>query len=103
MKQATVSKDEGNLLFKKGLLIAADEMYSRGADILEVSGYQGGVRSKSGDEDENRLLALCHSNRAQCTLNMAEGKGVLDDGRPFISQFDDQSFLEQFRRQALEQ
>ena len=38
---------------------------------------------------QEQLLADCLSNRAQCILDMAQGKGVLPDGTPFSSQFED--------------
>lgn len=54
---------------------------------VEKPQAHGRPRSISGQDREEQLLADCLSNRAQCILDMAQGKGVLPDGTPFSSQF----------------
>lgn len=104
MQIASNYKHEGNLAYKAGFFIKADELYTQAVDTLGGRPDANGVFcSFSGDNDEDMLLAMCLSNQAQCILDMADGKGLLEDGASFRSQFDDDDdFFESFRQQALQ-
>lgn len=103
MAEARKHKDEGDRLCKGGELIAADEEYEEAVQILETTNMKGETCSHSGEPHEEQFLADCLSSRAQCILEMAEGKGVLPDGMPFASQFEKEEHFNFFQRQALTQ
>eukprot|EP00811_Abedinium_folium_P011722 NODE_20858_length_779_cov_2.688650.p1 GENE.NODE_20858_length_779_cov_2.688650~~NODE_20858_length_779_cov_2.688650.p1 ORF type:complete len:233 (-),score=66.21 NODE_20858_length_779_cov_2.688650:80-700(-) len=105
LKEASSKKEAGNDLLKRNLLLKADELYSEAVEVLAAHADASGMPcTKSGDDDEDQLLASCLSKRAQAVLDMADGKGILDDGTLFFAQFaGNEVFLQQFRRQALQQ
>ncbi|CAJ1392798.1 unnamed protein product [Effrenium voratum] len=80
-------------------------IFCQGEAIQLVEGppMQGRPRSVSGQQHEEQLLADCLSNRAQCILDMAQGKGVLPDGTPFSKQFEEAEHFDYFKRQAVKQ
>mmetsp|Transcript_7178 Transcript_7178/g.22271 ORF Transcript_7178/g.22271 Transcript_7178/m.22271 type:complete len:214 (+) Transcript_7178:1-642(+) len=96
-------RDEGDAHYKRGDLIQADEAYGSAVQVLESSNVHGEICTQSGEPAEDQMLASCLSSRAQCVLDMAEGKGILPDGTPFISQFDEEEHFQYFRKQALKQ
>eukprot|EP00443_Scrippsiella_acuminata_P080886 CAMPEP_0115484036 /NCGR_PEP_ID=MMETSP0271-20121206/59169_1 /TAXON_ID=71861 /ORGANISM="Scrippsiella trochoidea, Strain CCMP3099" /LENGTH=193 /DNA_ID=CAMNT_0002911915 /DNA_START=57 /DNA_END=638 /DNA_ORIENTATION=+ len=84
-------------------LLRADEAFAEAVEMLEVPQSRGRPTTRSGEPVEDKLLADCLRSRAQCTLDMAEGKGVLPDGTPFKAQFAIREHFAEFQRQAINQ
>mmetsp|Transcript_1094 Transcript_1094/g.2063 ORF Transcript_1094/g.2063 Transcript_1094/m.2063 type:complete len:202 (+) Transcript_1094:69-674(+) len=103
IKSAMEKRDDAMELYKRGDLISADEAYGEAIHFLERPGRADRPRSVTGAEHEEQLLADCFSNRAQCILDMAQGKGILPDGTPFARQFEEKEHWEYFKKQALKQ
>eukprot|EP00930_Biecheleria_cincta_P023492 TRINITY_DN16972_c0_g1_i2.p1 TRINITY_DN16972_c0_g1~~TRINITY_DN16972_c0_g1_i2.p1 ORF type:complete len:209 (+),score=49.74 TRINITY_DN16972_c0_g1_i2:109-735(+) len=105
IQEALQKREEGLARYNEGDLISADEIFGEAVHLLERLGGPRGdqPRSVTGADHEEQLLADCFSNRAQCILDMAEGKGQLPDGTPFVSQFEEQEHFEYFKKQALKQ
>ncbi len=105
IKMAMERREDAIAAFKRGNLIEADEAYGEAIQCVEDQnhGRLGRPRSISGQEHEEQLLADCLSNRAQCILDMAQGKGILPDGSAFSSQFEEKEHFDYFKRQAFKQ
>merc|ERR1712190_436069 len=84
---------------RKGALVPQEQAIQ----VMESMSVSGQTTSQSGDPKEDQLLAQCLSNRAQCVLDMSEGKGVLPDGTPFKQQFEEEEHFLYFQNQALKQ